>query len=31
MNYEFCKFLSFNGIIHELTCVNTLQQDDISS
>jgi len=26
VNHKFFNFLSYNGIVHELTCVNTLHQ-----
>ncbi|RDX64412.1 hypothetical protein CR513_57038, partial [Mucuna pruriens] len=30
VNHEFSKFLKDNGVIHELTCVNTLQQNGVA-
>ncbi|RDY14117.1 hypothetical protein CR513_00867, partial [Mucuna pruriens] len=29
VNLEFSKFLKYNGVIHELKCVNTLQQNGV--
>ncbi|RDX96169.1 hypothetical protein CR513_21208, partial [Mucuna pruriens] len=30
VNLEFSKFLKDNGVVHELTCVNTPQQNEIA-
>nr|KYP73597.1 Retrovirus-related Pol polyprotein from transposon TNT 1-94 [Cajanus cajan] len=30
VNHEFLNFLSHNGIVHELTCVNTPQQNEVA-
>ncbi|RDX71652.1 hypothetical protein CR513_48974, partial [Mucuna pruriens] len=30
LNLEFSKFLKDNGVVHELTCVNTLQQNGVA-
>ena len=31
VNQEFSKFLSHNGIVHELTCVNIPQQNEVAN